>query len=245
MRRRKPGRCPSADEPRREDGSLTPYVSRRREVRPEDGGRRALHWVAITPNAPCHKGNSGPESADVIDMGWGMAVVYVGQQTWDRSPRPLTPRQLETLKKRAVTCSADYVDANRGSLEGVDAIQKTQAEGFPKGSVIFLDIERMERMPQRMRDYYKSWVADGAHGTGAISTGIYVHKHKRRSGLPRRQGAVFGRGFQGQPRFGSRAPGILTQQSAARGGSRLCGDVAGRDRRRAQSADGPLRSTST
>jgi hypothetical protein len=136
------------------------------------------HWVGYyLPEAPCHKSSSWKgKRQTLIDMGWGLAVVYVGQQTWGRTPRTLTPAQLARLSKRGETCSADLIDANQGAVEGIDAIQRTEAEGFPKGSVIFLDLERMERMPARMRDYYKSWVAT-VLTDGRYRPGIYVHKH--------------------------------------------------------------------
>jgi len=109
-------------------------------------------------------------------MGWGIAVVYVGQQTWNRRIRTLTPVQLAAQKRRGATCNADFLGAGRGMEEGLDAIRKTDAEGFPKGTVVFLDIERTERMPQQMRDYYTAWVATVLKD-GRYRPGIYVHSH--------------------------------------------------------------------
>jgi hypothetical protein len=136
------------------------------------------HWVGFyLPQAPCHKSSSWRgKRQTLVDMGWGLAVVYVGQQTWGRVPRTLTPTQLARLEKRGETCSADFLYAQRGVNEGIDAIRKTEAEGFPKGTVIFLDIERMERMPTRMREYYRSWVATVLND-GRYRPGIYVHNH--------------------------------------------------------------------
>ena len=116
-------------------------------------------WVGFyLPAAPCHKSTSwGGKRQTLIDMGWGLAVVYVGQQTWNRRLRELTPAQLEAQNRRGVTCNADFVARDRGVEDGQDAIRKTEAEGFPRGTVIFLDIERMDQMPQRIRDYYTAW----------------------------------------------------------------------------------------
>lgn len=136
------------------------------------------HWVGYyLPAAPCHKGTSWRGKRQTLtSMGWGLAVVYVGQQTWNRPLRTLSSPQLDRLLSRGVTCNADFVAASRGTQEGYDAIRKTEAEGFPKGSVIFLDIERMERMPQRMRDYYTAWVGT-VLGDKRYRPGIYVHAH--------------------------------------------------------------------
>ena len=135
-------------------------------------------WVGYyLPQAPCHKGSSWRgKRQTLVDMGWGLAVVYVGQQTWNRTPRKLSPAAIASQKKAGTSCSADFVEASTGAVEGVDAIARTEAEGFPRGTVIFLDIERMERMPAAMRDYYKAWVAT-VLTDGRYRPGVYVHSH--------------------------------------------------------------------
>lgn len=135
-------------------------------------------WVGYyLPAAPCHKGTSWRGKRQTLtDMGWGLAVVYVGQQTWGRVPTELTPAQLARHRKRGVTCNADFLSASQGVAEGRDAINIARLEGFEEGQVIFLDIERMERIPQRMRDYYRAWVATVLED-GRYRPGIYVHKH--------------------------------------------------------------------
>src|SRR5688500_12530384 len=109
-------------------------------------------WVGYyLPAAPCHKGTSWRGKRETLQqMGWGIAVVYVGQQTWGRTPRTLTPAQAARLRKQGATCNADYLNASRGISEGEDAIRIARAEGFQKGRVIFLDIERMEKIPAQM-----------------------------------------------------------------------------------------------
>lgn len=134
------------------------------------------YWVGFyLPAAPCHKGTSwSGKRQTLIDMGWGLAVVYVGQQTWGRTPRTLSDKQLAALQRKGATCNADFLSAERGTMEGIDAVRSTREQGFPKGTVIFLDIERMEKMPQRMRDYYRAWVAT-VLTEGNYRPGIYVH----------------------------------------------------------------------
>jgi hypothetical protein len=160
------------------------------------------HWVGYyLPAAPCHKGTSwSGKRQSLIDMGWGLAVVYVGQQTWGRVPRKLTPAQLDRLTKRGVTCNADFLGADRGISEGIDAISRTRREGFPEGSVIFLDIERMERMPQRMRDYYRGWVATVLKD-GHYRPGIYVHSHNAAAVYADVKALFAAAGVKEEPRF--------------------------------------------
>jgi Domain of unknown function (DUF1906). len=150
---------------------------------------KPYRWVGYYLSAPCHSDSSWEGKRETLsDMGWGMAVIYVGQQTWGRTPgqkvavtRYITKRvrQVKTRNgKRVVTyinkrvpvrvlvsprasrgssCSTQFVSAARGTADANDAIAKTAAEGFANGTVIFLDIERMESVPKAMRDYYEAW----------------------------------------------------------------------------------------
>lgn len=179
-------------------------------------------WVGYYLPAPCHKGRSWVGKRErLADMGWGMAVIYVGQQTWDRTPTGFettyrTVRRTKYVNKRVkvyrrvngkrvaryVTrkvpvrrnvrvpvrvkvnpmqrpidqCNAQLVNATRGVLEAKDAIRRTQEEGFRHGTVIFLDIERMQATPQKMRDYYRAWTAH-VIADGRYRPGFYAHTH--------------------------------------------------------------------
>ena len=159
-------------------------------------------WVGFyLPAAPCHKSTSWRgKRQTLVDMGWGLAVVYVGQQTWGRVPRALTPTQFTRLVKRGETCNADFLSAERGGIEGADAIQRTAAEGFPNGTVIFLDIERMEKMPSRMRDYYKAWTAT-VLADGRYRPGVYVHKHNADDVYQDVKALFVAAGLKEEPRF--------------------------------------------
>ena len=150
---------------------------------------KPYRWVGYYLSAPCHNDDSWVGKRETLsNMGWGVAVIYVGQQTWGRAPgqkvavtRYITKRvkQVKTRNgKRVVryvnkrvpvrvlvvpraskgaSCSAQFVSAARGTADANDAIAKTAAEGFARGTVIFLDIERMESVPNAMRDYYRAW----------------------------------------------------------------------------------------
>lgn len=131
-------------------------------------------WVGYYLPAPCHKDPSWSGKRELLErMGWGLAVVYVGQQTWDRALRgaPMDPVRTPLDK-----CDRNLVSGARGRIEADDAIRRTAAEGFPRGSVIFLDIERMELMPPRMRDYYKAWTQRLLED-GRYMPGYYTHAH--------------------------------------------------------------------
>ncbi len=186
-------------------------------------------WVGYYLPAPCHKDDSwAGKRADLTSMGWGLAVVYVGQQTWAGAPakhstvyrtshktttvtkyvskrvktyvksksgkrvaKYVTKRVPTKVKQRVpvrtpvrlafdeskhdvMSCQRNLVTPSRGTLEATDAIAKTAAEGFPRGTVIFLDIERMDVTPVAMREYYKAWVAR-VLADGRFKPGIYAH----------------------------------------------------------------------
>jgi hypothetical protein len=157
-------------------------------------------WVGYYLSAPCHKDDSwSGKRARLVDSGWGLAVIYVGQQTWGQSYAPTTVKRVVTVSKksksskhkrrvtrvmtrRAVTpvaktgdgCSTSYVGAAQGTIDARDAISQARHEGFATGTVLFLDVEHMDRIPQRMRDYYRAWTA-AVLADGGYRPGIYAH----------------------------------------------------------------------
>lgn len=179
-----------------------------------------FEWVGYYLPAPCHEGRSWMGKRErLADMGWGMAVIYVGQQTWSRTPtgyethyksvrrtsyvskrvkvyrtvngkrvaRYITKKvpvrktvrvpvkvKVDPLRRDIHDCNAQLVGATRGRLEAADAIRRTAAEGFPRGTVIFLDVEYMKSVPERMRGYYKAWTA-AVLADGRYVPGFYAH----------------------------------------------------------------------
>jgi hypothetical protein len=162
-------------------------------------------WVGYYLKAPCHSDNSWSGTRErLVNQGWGLAVIYVGQQTWGKklgagnaatastargsAPRPVKSKKshrrarVRTMTRRSASpiattgsrCSASYVNAVQGAIDARDAIATTARDGFPKGSVVFLDVEHMDILPQPMRDYYRAWtrvvLADGRY-----QPGIYAH----------------------------------------------------------------------
>lgn len=134
-------------------------------------------WVGYYLPAPCHKDTSWVGTRKLLtDMGWGLAVVYVGQQSWGRQPQTLSPARLAALERSGAVCNADFLSADRGAADGAHAIAVSRREGFAPQSIIFLDIERMETMPEAMRLYYRAW-AKVLLTHGGYRPGVYVHAH--------------------------------------------------------------------
>ena len=181
-------------------------------VYPGDAALRAwrdagspYEWAGYSLPSPCHPAQTWSGKRETLaSLGYGTAVLYVGQQTWGRTPgvpykvpvtvtkkvrehvgkgakRRLVTRYVKHTVMRTApaakpgeTCNADFVTAKRGVRDGVDAAFRTALEGFPVGTTVFLDIERMDNLPKAMRDYYSAWVRTMLQD-GRYRPGIYVH----------------------------------------------------------------------
>ncbi|HJP60747.1 MAG TPA: glycoside hydrolase domain-containing protein [Gemmatimonadaceae bacterium] len=162
-------------------------------------------WVGYYLQAPCHRDPSwmGKRST-LTTMGWGLAVLYVGQQTFDGVPDILLPgafdRQqpigadslpparagimvpptVNEIENGAVTCSRTLLTTEQGTTDAIDAVTKTASEGFPNRTVIYLDIEHMDVIPPSMDAYYRAWVQQ-VLADGRFTPGIYVDKSNAES----------------------------------------------------------------
>jgi hypothetical protein len=133
-------------------------------------------WVGYYLPSPCHADDSWIGKRDTLRaMGWGIAIVYVGQQTWGKTPRTLSASKLAALRQRT-KCSSDLISAEEGVRNADDATAKAKAEGFAPGSVVFLDLERMETIPPAMRSYYVAWTARMLSNRTYLP-GYYAHEH--------------------------------------------------------------------
>ena len=152
-----------------------PYLGFDTSIYPGDAAMQSWRehagydWVGYYLQAPCHKDGSWlGKRVTLENMGWGVAVVYVGQQTWGKTPRA------RSKSARGATCAANLVNARQGRRDAEDAIARTAAEGFPAGTAIFLDIEHMNSVPNAMRDYYVAWT-EGVLDDGRYRPAYYAH----------------------------------------------------------------------
>lgn len=135
-------------------------------------------WVGYYLPAPCRRDSSWSGTrAGLERMGWRMAVLYVGQQTWDGVPVVAADsgaRADSAATAVVPACSRDLLSPAQGSLEGLDAITRAAQDGFPRGTTIYLDIEPMDSVSTRMRGYYRAWVRALAQD-GRYRPGFYAH----------------------------------------------------------------------
>jgi Rv2525c-like, glycoside hydrolase-like domain len=151
-------------------------------------------WVGYYLEAPCHSDASwSGKRARLVRSGWGLAVIYVGQQTWGkpvggavkqvakvskkskgRKTYQMTRKSTAPVAKTGDGCFASYVGAAQGRIDARSAIAAASREGFERGTVVFLDVEHMNTVPQAMRDYYTAW-AQTLLADGRYRPGIYAH----------------------------------------------------------------------
>ena len=132
-------------------------------------------WVGYYLPAPCHRDDSWSGKRETLtSMGWGLAVIYVGQQTWDGIPGPSAKAVAAARRRGTLECHRSLLSAQQGRDEADDAVARTVAEGFAAGTTIFLDIEYMDVVSPRMREYYRAWVAR-VLADGRFRPGVYAH----------------------------------------------------------------------
>jgi hypothetical protein len=167
-------------------------------------------WVGYYLPAPCHRDASwsGRREA-LVGMGWGTAVIYLGQQDWAAMPSrpPAQPDTAAPADSAAAqpqqpapppACSAANLSAARGATDAADAIAKTAAEGFADGTVIYLDVERVTAVSPALTEYVRAWV-DGVLAGGRYLPGIYVHRLNADAVAGAARAAYTARGRAGGP----------------------------------------------
>jgi hypothetical protein len=126
-------------------------------------------WVGYYLPAPCHRDSSWLGTrASLERAGWGVAILYVGQQAFQGDSTPPSAAG-------PILCSRTLLTAERGRTDAADAAARADAEGFAPGSVVFLDVEKMSGVPPEMATYYGAWT-DEMLRDGRYLPGTYAHR---------------------------------------------------------------------
>lgn len=148
------------------DTSIYPGDSAMRSWR----GSSPYQWVGYYLASPCHRDPSWMGRRGALEgMGWGIAVLYVGQQLFEGA----APNQ--DVPSERIVCSSTLLTADRGRADARDAVTKTASEGFPAGTTIFLDVERMQQVSTSMVIYYQAW-QDEVLRDARFIPGTYAHR---------------------------------------------------------------------
>lgn len=135
-------------------------------------------WVGFYLPAPCYTGTTWQGRRSTIrDMGWGTAVLFVGEQDWPASTSAARPAEATDTAGAAgateVRCTRSNLSAERGSIDGAAAADAAAGEGFPTGTVVYLDVEPVESVSDSLAAYVSAW-APALEARG-FTPGLYAH----------------------------------------------------------------------
>ena len=190
-------------------------------------------WVGYYLPAPCHNDKSWTGKRDSWQRWAGASRSSTSANRRGERRRAISRRRKRDALRKKNDCKADLISRGRRKVERGRARPSGRAEGFPHGSWVFLDLERMQNIPPAMRDYYKAWTARmlESGSTSRASTRTSSTRQQIFTDVKRRLHG--GRRHDDAALLDRRRQGIRHGPGAA--GRRLCvrRRVAGRARRRA------------
>ena len=134
-------------------------------------GSSPYRWVGYYLPAPCYTGTTWTGRRDGLrNIGWGFAVLFVGEQDW----RAMPGAAADTAAVEDPRCSSAHLTAEQGNAHADAAATAAAADGFPAGTVIFLDVERVDRVSPELATYVRSWMGRMLDD-GRYTPGLYAH----------------------------------------------------------------------
>lgn len=126
-------------------------------------------WVGYYLPAPCYTGTSWEGKRETLRrMGWGVAVLFVGEQDWATAdPAPADADQ-------PPRCTRYNLTPERGAADAAAAARAAAAEGFGTGTVVYLDVERVESVSPALTGYVRAWF-EALLDDGRYTPGLYAH----------------------------------------------------------------------
>lgn len=127
-------------------------------------------WIGYYLPAPCRRDSSWVGKRDAIeDLGWEMNVLFVGQQLFEGQSIS------KPAEGRRVICSRGLLTAEQGRRDAMKAVAAAREEGFPRGTTIYLDVERVSTVTDSLLTYYRSWT-ESVLSEGGYRPGTYAHR---------------------------------------------------------------------
>jgi hypothetical protein len=157
-------------------------------------------WVGYYLRSPCHPRDSWVGTRAALEsMGWGLAVLYVGEQDWRHIAGGATGPGL-TPPGEAPRCTPGNLTAEHGAADAADAERALAADGFPPGTVVYLNVERVDRITPELTAYVGAWVGALLDG-GRYVPGLYAHFSNAPNLRALAAGEFAGRGRADRPRL--------------------------------------------
>jgi hypothetical protein len=130
-------------------------------------------WVGYYLPAPCYTGTTWSGRREALrQMGWGFAVLYVGEQDW--VAMRAAPGDTVAVAEQGARCATVNLTADQGARHAGEAEAAAAADGFPTGTVVYLNVERVERVTPNLAAYVRAWVA-ALLERGRYTPGLYAH----------------------------------------------------------------------
>ena len=145
-------------------------------------GNSPYSFVGFYLDAPCHTPQYFLPWAGkyryLYQLGWGLIVIYFGRQQ--------------------TGCGSTSLSRAQGEADGADTIAKCQAEGFPPGAIVYLDVEHFDGpMSPAMSDYYRGWLIRFCEA--ALCSPALTAPRRMRQRAGDRATGVHGAGGEGAP----------------------------------------------
>jgi hypothetical protein len=168
-------------------------------------------WVGYYLPSPCHRDSSWVGRRAPLDaMGWGVAMVYVGQQDWVNAaaqpaaaapaPTPAVPADSTVPPPPPGQCATVRLTSQQATTDADDAIARAQAEGFAQRSYVYLDVERVSTVSPALGTYVRGWV-ERVLTDGRYQPGLYVHAFNAQALFDVARAAYDSHGLTGRPRM--------------------------------------------
>ncbi len=151
-------------------------------------------WVGFYLPAPCYTGTTWQGKRPALEaMRWGIAVIFVGEQDWPEHVGPAPDSEAA-----APACTRGNLTPEKGRVDAVAATRAAQAEGFPEGTIIYLDVERVDSVAAPLTAYVRAWSEALLQG-GRYVPGLYAHAGNAPRLLDAVEGAFGEAGRPGEP----------------------------------------------
>ena len=138
-------------------------------------GASPYRWVGYYLPAPCHTDTTWVGRRQALErMGWGTAVIFTGEQDWGATATVAGPSA--SSGGETPRCTRANLNAAQGTADAAAADSATAAEGFPTGSTIYLDVERVDSVSTPLASYVRAWVS-AVLEAGRFQPGLYAHVH--------------------------------------------------------------------
>lgn len=155
-------------------------------------------WVGYYLPAPCHTDATWVGTRAALErMGWGTAVIFTGEQDWGAAATVSGPSTAAAAQ--SPRCTRGNLTAERGSADAAAADSAADAEGFPVGSTIYLDVERVDSVSTPLATYVRAWIGALLAG-GRFRPGLYAHVRNADSLRAIQQAELARRGLAGSGR---------------------------------------------